>query len=114
MLFSRSCLYPLRGYGLAPLSLDFLSVFECEPHIILAVYGYEIYQPAPEGGLKLVHQFSLCQGFEESFNLCSAGLFAADGLIQGFVSSLGSIEPCGQPVIAFLVLNMVESNMSIS
>ena len=96
-----------------PLCSEFLSVFEGEPHILLAVDGHEIYQSAPEGGIEGVHQFSLCQGFEESLDLCPARLLAADGLIQDFVPSLGSIEPCGQPVIAFLVFDLVEGNMSV-
>ena len=75
-----------------PLCSDFLSVFEGEPHIIFSVDGYEIHQSAPEGGIEGVHQFSLCQGFEESLYLCPAGLLAADGFIQGFVSTLGGVE----------------------
>lgn len=87
---------------------DFLPVFEGEPHIVFAVDGHIIHQSAPKAGLELVHQFSLCQGFEESLYLCPAGLLAADGFIQGFVPSLGSVEPCRQPIIAFLVFDLVE------
>ena len=96
-----------------PLCPDFLSVFEGEPHIVLAVDGHIIHQSAPKGGLKLVNQFSLCQSFKEVFNRCPAGLLAADGLVQGFVPRLASIEPCGQSIIAFLVFDLVEGNMSI-
>ncbi len=35
---------------------DFLSVFESEPHIILAVDCSIIHQSVPEGGIKPVHQ----------------------------------------------------------
>ena len=96
-----------------PLCPDFLSVFEGEPHIVLAVDSHIIHQSAPKGGLKLVNQFSLCQSFKEVFNRCPAGLLAADGLVQGFVPRLASIEPCGQSIIAFLVFDLVEGNMSI-
>ena len=75
--------------------------------------GHEIHQSAPEGDIEGVHQFSLCQGFEESLNLCLAGLLAADGFIQGFVPSLGGVEPCRQPIIAFLVFDLVEGYMSV-
>ena len=113
MRFLRSWLYPLQCCGLAPLSLDFLSVLESEPHIVLAVDGHKIHQSAPEGGIEGVHQFSLCQGFEESLNLCPAGLLAADGFIQGFVPSLGGVEPFRQPIVAFLVFHLVEGHMSV-
>ena len=77
------------------LHVDFLPIFEGEPYIILAVDGHIIHQSAPKGSLELVHQFSLFQDFEKGFNLCPARLLAADGLVQGFVPSLGGIEPCG-------------------
>lgn len=96
-----------------PLCSDFLSVFEGEPHIVLAVDGHEIDQSAPKGGLELIHQFSLCQGFEESLNRCSAGLLTVDGLIQGFISSLGGIESCSQPIVTFLIFELVKSNMGV-
>ena len=80
-----------------PLCSDFLSVFEGEPHIFLAVDSHEIEQTAPKGGLKLLYQFGFPQGFKERFNRCSAGLLTADGLIQGFIPSLGGIESCSQP-----------------
>ena len=92
---------------------DFLSIFESEPHIVFSVDGYKIHQSAPEDGIESVHQFSLCQGFEESLNLCPAGLLAADGFIQGFVPSLGGVEPFCQPIVAFLAFHLVEGYMSV-
>lgn len=87
-----------------PLCPDFLSVFEGEPHIVLSVDGHEIHQSAPEGDIKGVHQFSLCQGFEESLNLCPAGLLAMDGIFDCLKPSFGSVKPCCQTIITFLVL----------
>ena len=95
--------YPLLRCVLAFLSLDFLSVFEGEPHIVLAVDSYEIHQSTPEGCIEGVHQVGIFEGGKEILNRCSAGLLAADGLIQGFVPSLGGIEPFCQPIVAFLV-----------
>lgn len=92
------------------LHVDFLPIFEGEPYIVFAVDGHKVHQSAPKGGLKLVYQFSFPQGFEEGFNRCSAGLLTADGLIQGFISSLCGVEPCSQPIVAFLVFDLVKSN----
>ena len=55
MLFYGLGRYPLLRCVLASLSLDFLSVFEGESHIIFSVDGYEIHQSAPEGGIEGVH-----------------------------------------------------------
>lgn len=95
------------------LYFDFLSVFEGKSHIVLAVYCYEVHQSAPKAGLKFVHQISLRQGFQKGFDGGTSGLLATDSLIQGYVPRLGSIESCGQSIIAFLVFDLVEGNMSI-
>ena len=51
-----------------PLCSDFLSVFEGEPHIVLAVDGYEIHQSAPEGCVEGVHQVGIFEGGKEMEN----------------------------------------------
>lgn len=79
----------------------FLTVLEGEPHIVLSVDGHDIHQSAPEGDIKGAHQFSLCQGFEESLNLCPAGLLAMDGIFDCLKPSFGSVKPCCQTIIAF-------------
>ena len=111
--FLRPWVHPLRCCGLAPLSLDFLSVFEGEPHIVLAVHRGKVHQSAPKGCIEGVHQVGFFEGGKEIFNRCPAGLLTADGLIQGFIPGLGCVEPSSQSVIAFLVFHLVEGNMSI-
>ena len=95
------------------LHVDFLPVFEGKSHIVLVVDGNKVHQTTPKASLKFVHQVSLRQGFQKGFNGGASGLLATDGLVQGFVSCLGSIEPCGQSIIAFLVFDLVEGNMSV-
>lgn len=56
----------IRITSFLPLCSDFLSVLEGEPHIVHAVNSHKIHQSTPESGIEVVHQFSLCQGFEES------------------------------------------------
>ena len=87
MRFLRSWAYPLRCCGLAVLSLDFQSVLEGEPYIVFAVDGHEVHQSAPKGGVESVHQVGVFEGGKEILNRCSAGLLAADDLIQGFVQA---------------------------
>ena len=77
------------------LYVDFLPIFEGEPHIVLAADGHIIHQSTPKAGLKFVYQISLHQGFQKGFDGGASGLLATDGLVQGFVPSLGGIEPCG-------------------
>lgn len=95
------------------LCLNFHSVAEGNPNIVCGVNCHKIYQSAPKGGVKGVHQVGFCKSGKEGFDGCPARLLATDGLVQGFMPSLGGIEPCGQPIIAFLVFNLVEGYMSV-
>ena len=95
------------------LCINFHSVAEGNPNIDCGVDCHKIYQSAPKGGVKGVHQVGFCKSGKEGFDGCPARLLATDSLIQGFVPRLGSIESCGQSIIAFLVFDLVEGNMSI-
>lgn len=59
-----------------PLCSDFLSVFESEPHIALAVDGDEVHHSAPKGSIKPVYQVCFCEGGKKGFNRCFAGPLA--------------------------------------
>lgn len=96
-----------------PLCLDFLSVFEGEPYIVLAEDGDEVHQPTPKGSIEFIYQVSLRQGSQKGFDGSPSGLFVADCLVQGFISSLGCVEPFRQPIIAFFVFHLVECDMSV-
>ena len=95
------------------LCLNFQSIAEGNPNIVCGVDCHKIYQSAPKDGVKGVHQVGFCKSGKESFDGCPARLLATDGLVQGFVPRLGSIEPCCQTIIAFLVLNLIEGYMSV-
>lgn len=78
MRFLRSWLYPLRCCDLAVLSLNFLSVLEGAPHIVLAVDGHEIHRSTPEGCIEGIHQTGFGKGDKKCLNGCPAGLLAAE------------------------------------
>ena len=96
-----------------PLCLDFLSVFEGEPYIVLAEDGDEIHQSAPEGGIEFVHQVGFCKGGKESFNRCPAELLAMDSIIDCIKPCLGCVEPFRQLIVAFFVFHLVECDMIV-
>ena len=96
------------------LSLDFLSVFECETDVVISVDGAIVHQPMPafqrELG-KLIRYGG--KGAQEIFNAGPLGLHLMDFFCDRIQSGLGLLETLGQAVVAFLVLGLIEGNVGI-
>lgn len=67
------------------LCLNFHSVAEGNPNIVCGVDCHKIYQSAPKGGVKGVHQVGFCKSGKAGFDGCPARLLATNGLVQGFM-----------------------------
>lgn len=62
------------------LCINFHSVAEGNPNIDCGVDCHKIYQSAPKGGVKGVHQVGFCKSGKEGFDGCPARLLATDEL----------------------------------
>lgn len=92
---------------------DFGAVLECYADIVLAVNRHVIYHRKPvlfaEGFKRLpVPQFP-----EVQFYLFPAGRAVGDQFRNLLVARSRLVVPCGKPVVAFLVLGLVEGDVGV-
>lgn len=94
--------------------LDLGAVLEGDPDVFLAINGDIVDHCQPVRIPELRQRLSVSKLLQVGFNLEPSGRALGNQLGDLGVSGPGLIEPSHQTVVAFLVVSLIEGNVSVS
>ena len=95
------------------LCFDFGAVLEAYPDIFFALNGDVIDHRQPVGIPELRQRLPAPQLLQVGFDLVPSGCVLGNQLGDLGMSGFGLIEPSHQTVVAFLVVSLIKSNVSV-